>query len=252
MDVTIRLYSKLDPDLICLNSIPQYYFNNFMKLAIIAWARGDRDFTIPSPVIKENISIDIAPAVIHIRFGKKEQDVIDKINEIPLGYKGVLFKNVFRHYMDTPFYEYFFPNDYISFNYSSKTTRKKNTTPKKEVVATEELKSNKKEDINIKENVSKVTEHISNDNTDNTNIQNGQAEHNIIEETRSENIKDMVEKEISEQEKSTQQPYESTAPVQTNETIISDDTSNNIEDTPNSDDDNNDDFDFFSAIEKLM
>lgn len=234
MNVMVRLYTRHDLDLIALKKNTYFDFNKCLKMAVIAWARGE-SYSIPSPpsLSKKDFFDDIKPVALHFNLGRDEEDVIEKLKLVRYGFRNSFLKNLFRYYMSAPELSIYFDNNQqIMIKPAEKNTA--NVTPPENPIIEEynnhgvTLTDNAKEDIQ--------------------NMPHGES----LNEQQLKVIQEDVKKELNEK---------------TNETIVDKTQTNNVQDnttttqvmpTDNSvsvNDDNNDfdgGFDLFGQLDSMM
>lgn len=218
MNIMVRLYTRHDLDLIALKKNKYFDFNKCLKLAVIAWARGD-NYSIPSPPTStENVFFELKPVALHFTLGKNEEDVIEKLKNIKYGYRNSFLKNLFRYYMCSPELSIYYDNT----GFIPSPTNKKAENTESQIVSAP-----------IIDNIENGT--ISEMN--NTTIQ----ENSVLD---SENIPSEIHNEQNIDEKS-QENELSEENIFTSQGFNND--SNN-----DSDGDSNDSFDLFGALDSLM
>ena len=104
MNVTVRLYWQHDLDLVALSIHPEFDIGKWIKRAVIAWAREDKSFYIPSPLFPQPYSAKIESTTIHFKLSpEKEADVISCIHGIRTGFRNSAMKLIFRTYLRSPY-----------------------------------------------------------------------------------------------------------------------------------------------------
>lgn len=220
MNIMVRLYARHDLDLIALKKNTYFDFNKCLKLAVIAWARGDK-YTIPSPTTKINDEElkDIKPIGLHFSLGKSEEDVIEALKHIKYGYRNSFLKNLFRYYMSEPIL-----NIYLDSTNNVCQNQMKNTP-------TEDIN---KGNYEVYEKVANNEQKVSNDINDNTDYL---PKENIKPLEKADNDTESVEIVKTEE------------PHNPLENIMN--TTNNSENNEKKNDDNAD-FDLFGALGSMM
>lgn len=136
MNAIVRFYWQHDLDLIALAVHPDFDMGKWFKKAIIAWARGDEDFTIPLPDKPQPFFTELNNTNIHFRLSpQKEDDVISKLNGIRTGFRNSAIKLIFRSYLDKPYLmPYFNTQTYLTKSRRQKTegTKKNSAKPNKQ------------------------------------------------------------------------------------------------------------------------
>lgn len=119
MNCTVRFYWQHDLDLLALAYHPDFAMSKWVKRAVVAWARGEKDFKIPLPVNAQP-QIELNNKVVHFRFDpKSEADVIEKILNIRKGYRNAFFRTVLRSFLIEPNMEPFMESStYVVRNFA--------------------------------------------------------------------------------------------------------------------------------------
>ena len=98
MDKLIRLYKTHDLDLICLKADPSFQFNKKFKQAICAYVRGE-EFVIEIPPLQNGYSFKYLNTAFHLKFSEHtEMDVINFLNSLRNGNGTGAMKAIFRSY----------------------------------------------------------------------------------------------------------------------------------------------------------
>lgn len=101
MIYTIRLYAKNDLDLLALYKHPYFDFSNWLKFAVIAWARGEH-LEIPTPA-PPSVAVNLTNKPVLININITEKDVNERLKNIRFRYKNTFIKTVFRGFMSAPY-----------------------------------------------------------------------------------------------------------------------------------------------------
>lgn len=108
MNIIVRFYWQHDIDLVALKMHPDFDMSRQMKRAVIAYARGDADFSIPLPRSMP-YSVELDNCSIHFRLTPGEDDdVIAVMNGFRSGFRNSALKNIFRQYLEGSYMEPFF------------------------------------------------------------------------------------------------------------------------------------------------
>lgn len=115
MNIIVRFYWQHDIDLVALKMHPDFDMSRQMKRAVIAYARGDGDFSIPLPRSMP-YRVELDNCSIHFRLNPGEDDdVIAVMNGFRSGFRNSALKNIFRQYLEGSYMEPFFNEQtYIS------------------------------------------------------------------------------------------------------------------------------------------
>lgn len=93
------MYWQHDLDLIALYMHPDFSMSKWMKKAVVAFARGDKKFSIPVPP-PPAMPLVITNCCVHFYLNDvKDADVIAAIRDIRSGFRNSAIRVIFRHYM---------------------------------------------------------------------------------------------------------------------------------------------------------
>lgn len=114
MNCTVRLSWRHDLDLIALAKHPDFEFAKYMKMSLIAFARGDKGFFISPPERQVQYQEQLDNTTIHFRLSSdKEADVIEMIHNMREGYRNSAMKNIFRSFLKYVYMNpYFYNSEY--------------------------------------------------------------------------------------------------------------------------------------------
>lgn len=127
---TVRLNWKTDLDLIAMFKHPDFNFAKFMRMAIVAFVRGDNDFYIIPPERKCNVGY-LDSVEVHFRLNyETESDVIAFLTTVKKGQGCTFFKLVFRSYLKSFYFAPFLSDQYAAPTHGFyKKTSKGNVLP---------------------------------------------------------------------------------------------------------------------------
>ena len=127
---TVRLNWKTDLDLIAMFKHPDFNFAKFMRMAIVAFVRGDNDFYIIPPERKCNVGY-LDSVEVHFRLNyETESDVITFLTTVKKGQGCTFFKLVFRSYLKSFYFAPFLSDQYAAPTHGFyKKTSKRNVLP---------------------------------------------------------------------------------------------------------------------------
>ena len=127
---TVRLNWKTDLDLIAMFKHPDFNFAKFMRMAIVAFVRGDDDFYIIPPERKCDVGY-LDNVEVHFRLNyETESDVIAFLTTVKKGQGCTFFKLVFRSYLKSFYFAPFLSDQYAAPTHGFyKKTSKGNVLP---------------------------------------------------------------------------------------------------------------------------
>lgn len=127
MNVIVRFYWQHDLDLVALAMHPDFDMAYWIRLAVLAEARGKGKFHIPLPK-SVPYSIKLESCYIHFPLdAETDADVIDFLYGIRAGFRNSQIKLIFRKYLDDQFFDVFLQSD----RYETKSRAHKQTTRRK-------------------------------------------------------------------------------------------------------------------------
>lgn len=131
MNVIVRFYWQHDLDLVALNMHPLFNMGEAMRLALIAYARENWDFTIPLPDdMPYQVELDNCYAHFSLIPGE-DDDVIACLNGFRSGFRNSALKLIFRRFLSGEYFAPLFNDDtYIvkSRRRTSGSTKKQNAS----------------------------------------------------------------------------------------------------------------------------
>lgn len=240
MIYAIRLYAKNDLDLLALYKHPYFDINNWLKFAIIAWARGE-ELEIPTPA-PPTVAVNLPNKPVLININITEKDVNEKLKNIRFRYKNSFIKTVFRGFMSAPYTAPFENNElYILSNNSvpsEKKKKKKNDDEKYLNQINEAI--NKYRSIGINDispaEITKAT------GIEEITVNSIITKYGIVLDFKADEPK-QADEPISELKEVTVNKSEQSETIEVNPSSDSDETDNNF---------GSDDFDLFGAVDKMM
>ena len=145
---TVRLNWKTDLDLIAMFKHPDFNFAKFMRMAIVAFVRGDDDFYIIPPERKCDVGY-LDNVEVHFRLNyETESDVIAFLTTVKKGQGCTFFKLVFRSYLKSFYFAPFLSDQYAAPTHGFyKKTSKGNVLPNRLQAIIDKKDNNLKDDL---------------------------------------------------------------------------------------------------------